>query len=300
MKNSTRFLMFCFAAVAVVGQTTESLADAKRECIATNESAQSQRDEHYLIQARDLFRQCANDRCPKVIRKDCADAVSDLDRRIPSVVCRVKSTSGSDVVTAKAFLDGQAVAELSDGRELTLDPGVHEFRFESSGYLPKSVKLVVSEGEQRRTIDVVLDTDSPLPARSASVAPPPPALLPNSSTAKSSSPIPYVLAGLGVVAIGVGAGFYYAGMHKRSDHISAGCSTQSQCDSEKSSIRSKLLVGDVLTGVGLVSVVTGVVWAFRGQKESEISGAAAPPAQSAVFDLRAISGGAMSSASFVF
>ena len=297
MKPSTRLSILSLFTLALVVDAHSAFADSKSECIATNETAQLERDSHRLIRARELYRQCASDQCPRVIRKDCAAAATDLDKRIPSVVARVKNPDGSDIVGVKGLLDGQVVAELADGQELLLDPGPHELRFEADGHLPKDVKLVVAEGEQRRAVDVVMDVDRPAPAKARVVAPVPAAPV---APASSSSGVPtgaYVVGGAGLVALGVGAGFYYVGLRQRSDDISNGCVTQSECDDRKSSIRTKLLVGDVLSGVGVVGLVSGVVWALSGPDEREVNESASPPVGSASVDVLPTPGGAMASGS---
>lgn len=295
MKHATRLSILGVVAFALLGQTHHAFADAKSECIATNESAQFERDSHHLIRARELYRECSNDRCPSVIRKDCAAAAADLDKRIPSVVARVKNPEGADLVNVRGVVDGQVAPELSDGRELILDPGKHKLRFEVDGYLPVDVDLIAVAGERRRAVDVVMKPEQLVPVKAPATAP-----TPVPAVADSTSGVPtgaYVVGGIGLVFLGVGAGFYYAGLQQRSDDISSGCATQSECDDQKSGIRTKLVVGDVLAGLGVVGVVTGVVWAFNGQGQRE---AVRSPEGTALVDVRPTRGGALASASITF
>ena len=45
---------------------------------------------------------------------------------------------------------------------VTVDPGKHTFRFETSGFIAKSEVVLVKEGERGRVVDVVLEPEAGL------------------------------------------------------------------------------------------------------------------------------------------
>lgn len=278
------------ATLAILASTASALADDKQECISASEAAQKSRDDRHLSKAREQFLLCSRDVCPSAVRKDCTEAMADLDKRMPSIVVRAKDNKGVDLVTVSVTIDGKLAADTLDGRSLPLDPGVHQFSFETPGQKTVEQKIVIGEGERDRP--VVITFGATEGGNGGSTAP-----------ESKGAPIgAFVLIGAGVVAAGVGAVFYAMGLGQRSTDLTSGCgATQSACDDEKSSIKTKLVVGDILTGVGIVGVVGGVVWAVVHYTSGSKEKTPAPTAAfSPRFDLRALPGGGAASAGFSF
>jgi len=67
-------------------------ADAKKACVAASTEGQTARDDGKLMDARKSFLSCARDECPAVVRKSCAQWLTDVEDRIPSAVIRVGCT----------------------------------------------------------------------------------------------------------------------------------------------------------------------------------------------------------------
>ncbi len=235
-------------AAAILSSSSWAFADDKQECISASEGAQKQRDDRHLTKAREQFLVCSRDVCPGAVRKDCIEAMADIDKRMPSVVVRAKDGKGMDLVTVSVTIDGKLAADTLDGKSIRLDPGVHQFSFETPGQTTIDQKVVVAEGEHDRSVVITFGATQ----TSAAAEP-----------EKKGAPIgAFVVIGAGVVSAGVGAVFYALGLGQRSTDLSSGCgATQTACDDEKSSIKTKLVVGDILTGVGIVGVVGGVIWA---------------------------------------
>ena len=250
-------------AALILGCVTCSIAaraDDKSDCIAASEKAQSLRDDRKLLDARAQFLVCARDACPAAIRKDCADQVGAVQQRTPSVVLHAKDRAGQDLVAVKVTADGKPVTEQLDGRSIPLDPGVHTFRFEAAGSEPVEQKIVLAEGEHDRAVSARFGGGET--AASAGLG---------ARTEKRGAPVgAFVLGGVGLVAMGVGAAFWGIGLgEKSSDETTCKPScTAAQVDS----IREKLVIGDVVFFSGAAVLATGLVWTLvhyaTGQKES--------------------------------
>ncbi len=281
-------LLASAVAAAILSSSSWAFADDKLDCISASEGAQKQREDRHLTKAREQFLVCSRDVCPGAVRKDCIEAMSDIDKRMPSVVVRAKDGKGVDLVTVSVTIDGKLAADTLDGKSIRLDPGVHQFSFETPGQTTVDQKVVVAEGEHDRPVvitfgAVVGSTAEPDENKSAPVG-------------------AFVLIGAGVVSASVGAVFYALGLGQRSTDLTNGCgATQAACDDEKSSIKTKLVVGDVLTGIGIVGVVGGVVWAIVHYTAVPSNKEATPAAAfSPRFDLRTQQGGGVATAGFAF
>jgi hypothetical protein len=278
------------AALAAILVALPAIADDKTECIAASEKAQQLRDEHKLTQAREKLLSCGREVCPGPVKKDCAEQLADLDRKMPSVVIRAKDKAGNDAVAVKVSADGMPLGETLDGRAIPIDPGVHTFRFEMAGAEPIEQKVVVAEGEQNRTVMASFGGVGEAPG------------------GKSSFPVAgVVVGGLGLVAGVIAPIFWSMGLSEKSDlegtcapPKGAGCT-----DSQISSVRTKLAIGDVFLGVGIVGVAVGTVLIVTHSTGGPKStGAAAPLSRMAAakpfFDVAPLQGGAFASGGFKF
>ena len=222
---------------------TIAWADEKAECVAASEKAQQLKDDRKFIKAREQMLVCARDVCPAAVKKDCADQVADLDKRTPTVVFHVKDKGGQDLVAVKVTSDGNPIAEQLDGRAVTLDPGVHTFRFESAGTEPMEQKIVLAEGERDRNITV-------------SFGKPGGDQVP---TAKKGAPIgAFIVAGVGLVGMGVGAAFWGIGL---GDKGTAETTCKPDCPKTTiDDIHTKLVIGDVAFFAGTAVLAAGLIW----------------------------------------
>lgn len=263
------------AALAALAFPSLARADNKQACIAASELGQKLEGEHKLLAARAQFLACSRDACPGVIKKDCIDALAAVDRRTPSVVVRAKDAKGEDLVVVQVDVDGARVAESLDGKALPLDPGVHEVRLSTAGEEPVVQRLVLVEGERERAVVASFGKPEPKPVD----APPAP---------KRGAPLgAFVVGGAGLLSIGAGLVFYGVGLGERSSAIATGCATTADCEAVKGSVRAKLAVGDIFTGVGVVAVVTSVVWTIV-----HYSSGPSAPAAAHTLDVEPVAGGA--------
>ena len=233
-------------------------ADTHAECIEANELAQAAQMEGHLIQARDIYAHCARDACPRLIRNDCAEALAGLERIIPTFSLRAKDPSGAPVHDVKISVDGTLVSK-HDG--VAVDPGVHWLRFETPEWGAKELRVVAVEGEKDRKIAVSFASKTPSSAK----PPKAPVTTPSPAEDKGIPLGAWITAGVGLAAVGAGGYMYVSGMNQHDDGLNGACGTAQQCEDEKDSIRTKLLIGDVLTGIGLVGITSGVIWGLSAK-----------------------------------
>lgn len=244
-----------------------ALAVGTDECLAAADAGQRLRSTKKLVAARREFVVCAQEVCPGPVRKDCAGWLGDVDASMPSVVPAARDATGADVPDVRLFIDGQLVAPKLVGSSIDLDPGEHVLRFEPKVGPPVDLKVVVREGEKNRPLQVTVGPAAPPPPAS-SAAPPPASVTsappPTATTAKvdAKRPAPvaaYVLAGAGVVGLGV---FTVLGLSGRSDvqHLRDTCAPACP-KSDEDAARRKLLFADIglVAGVASLGVAT---WLF--------------------------------------
>lgn len=279
-------------ALAAIFVALPAIADDKTECIAASEKAQQLRDEHKLTKAREALLACGRDVCPGPVRKDCAEQLADLEKKMPSVVIRAKDKAGNDAVAVKVSSDGVVLGESLDGRAIPLDPGVHTFRFEMAGADPIEQKVVIGEGEQNRTVMASFGgTPGETPGE------------------KAGFPVAgVVVGGLGLIAGAVVAPIFWSmGLGEKSD-LEGTCAPPkgTGCtDSQISSVRTKLVIGDVFLGVGIVGVAVGAVLMLTHSSghTAAATGAAAPARRAEFrpfFDFSPLAGGGFASGGVKF
>jgi hypothetical protein len=240
-------------------------ADEKAECLAASEKAQQLKDDRKFIKAREQFLVCARDVCPAAVKKDCADQVAELDKKTPSVVFHAKDKAGQDLVAVKVTADGAALTEQLDGRSITLDPGVHTFRFEAAGNDPLEQKIVLAEGERDRAVTVNF-------GKGVEAGP-------GGGGHKSAPIAAFVVSGIGLVAMGVGGAFWGIGLgQKGTDEGPGGCKPNCS-QAEIDDIHTKLVIGDIVFFGGVAVLAGGLIWTIvhyasgGGSKEGSAQGA---------------------------
>ncbi len=255
-------------ALAFVASTRAALAETPRACVEAVERGQSLRDKVKLTQAKAAFLVCASSTCPEVIQRDCAQWVSELDGRIPTVILTASDASGHDVVYARVSVDGELFADRLDGIAVPMDPGIHTFRIEPAGGPALQQIVVIREAEKYQKQHFTLPAAS-APAVGAPSPPAPPHTgAPRSSPppvepppARPSAAVAYPAgwrtgAIVAVSAAGVAAASFAAfGIGGIIDvqHLDSTCSTRcpyASVDTAKSYLR----IADVSLGVGVVAL----------------------------------------------
>jgi len=185
------------AVLVSVAAPAQQAAPARQECLGLHEKGQQQRKTSALLEARKTLRACTDEACPSLVREDCLELLSAVERAMPSVSFEVV-VNGQDVTNAKISDSGKVLAQSLNGVPHELDPGVHKFKAEVSGTPPIESTEVIREGEKNRVIRL-------------EYAPPPAPVMPAMAPeAKGRRPVPataWVFGGLAIAAAGVGAAF---------------------------------------------------------------------------------------------
>ncbi len=245
--------------IVVAALLASSLAAAdptKKVCSDAYERAQYARRGLRLREARGLLLVCAQRSCGAAAASDCGRWLGEVEVATPSIVCAATRDAGTaPAATAVTSDDGARLAERLDGVAIPVDPGAHVFRFESAGRAPVTVPLTVREGEKSRLVSVVFPSTHPAPR----VAPAPTVLVvPAAPPATRGSVWPSVT--VGGVGVGLVAGSLVVGLLAKSDFDSlraTGCAPHC-ATSSVSPIETKAVLSDVLLGVGVAAVATGV------------------------------------------
>jgi hypothetical protein len=252
-----RRLLIASLCASVLSSGALARGDDKAECLEASSKGQTARDAHQLLEAREQFRLCARQQCPAVVQRDCAGWLDGVEKDLPSVILRARDGAGADLVDVRVTVDGAPLATRLDGQAIPMNPGMHAFHFELADGTSAEARVVVAEGSQNQLVTTTLGGPGPqlpaTPARSAATVPPAP------GGASPWRTLGWVLSGVGVVGLGVGAGFGVAAM---SDKGSANCAGK-VCDAGPlASARNAataanvgLAVGGVLAGAGLALVL---------------------------------------------
>jgi type II secretory pathway pseudopilin PulG len=236
----------------------------QQQCIAAAESGQQLRSSGKLRDARKAFGPCTSNACAAVIRRDCGRWIDEIDAATPTFTVRLQDERGVDVSDGKVLVDGEVVSSAGEGHATPIDPGMHRVVWErEAGNI--SEELVMHEGEHNRV--VVLRVPATIGPPSQADAPP--------VETKHGNPVPWIVGTAGVVLMAAGGAFWGLGLHDRSN-LSVSCAGAHSCvQADVDASRTKLIVGDVLVGVGVVALAGAVYLWVRQSSGSSTSSAAA-------------------------
>jgi len=276
------------ASGAAYAQAAEGPQDPKAACAAAAERGQTDRDEGRLLDARRQLLTCADDACPAIVRRSCAQWLSEIESRIPSIVLRVVDASDRDLTRASVSVDGAPIA--LDGRPIALDPGQHriEVKVEQKPR-PTAYEFLAVEGESTRLVRIELADSAPTAAQVAAAA----ALsapAPSKQPRDSSFVIPtgaWILAGTSALALG---SFAYFGVSAANDRADLAHDCSPTCTrAQTRSARDKALAADLALGIGLATLAGSVAWVWLAQPSParpDVSASIAPVPGGAVATLR--------------
>jgi hypothetical protein len=221
----------------------------QQQCIAAAESGQQLRSTSKLIEARRAFGACTANTCPAVIRRDCGRWIDELDLATPTITVKLEDATGAEVAEGRVLMDGEPLPRASDGRATPIDPGVHRFAWLRDEGSSVEEQFIVREGEHNRVLVLRVPP--------VTLGPPPPV----TREAPAPGPLPWVVGGAGVALATAGVIFWGIGLNDRSTLSSTCASSHSCAQSDVESSHTKLVIGDVLIGVGLVAMV-GAAYLF--------------------------------------
>ena len=253
--------------LAVLAPCRAAFADAtKDQCVEADTAAQTERRALHFRAARSQLEVCARPVCPKLVREDCTQRLSDLDATTPSIVFAAKDAAGEDVLAVRVTMDGAPFATELAGVALPVDPGVHTFTFDSDGAATVTKKVVIREGEKGRQERIVLAAPGavvvPTPAASEQPAPLPPASASTSSwTSQKTAAV--TLGAVGVVGIIVGSVMgglsFSTWSSSESECSNTSCTNRTQALSDHNTATTFATVSDIGFLAGGALVATGVV-----------------------------------------
>ncbi len=180
--------------------------------------------------------------------------VVELDKRIARLTIQLAPTAPANTTVKR---DDVNLQSASFGSALPIESGKHVLVVTADGYEPKTFDLMLSAGESQT---VVVEPGAQLPAPPPSAAPqtdaPPPE---HSDTLRTTA---FVLGGVGVVGIGVGAIFGLRASSKWSDAKDAckpgACGPDSAAQSDKDSASSAGTISTITFIVGGAALATGI------------------------------------------
>jgi hypothetical protein len=222
----------------------------KEACVAAYSSSQRLAHDGKLHQAKGALLVCARDPCPAVLQRDCAVWLTEIDKRMPTVVVSARATDGTPVVDAQVRFDDEPAVNNLDGRAVEVDPGEHAARLLRRGMPEISMRWVAHEGEKSQRLEFVVpsaEAVKPLavPARAPAEAAP---------TARRAAPVWPIYLSFGVAAAATGSFSYFAlsGDAQQRNTLDACRGHCAQGDVDD--VHRNYLFADISLAVGLVAL----------------------------------------------
>jgi hypothetical protein len=244
-----------FRRSASANETRPAKNQVAETCARHAEAGERLKAQGKLFSAKEEFIACAQSSCPKVLQSDCIDWLKRVEEAMPTVLLRVVGAKGDDLPEAVAILDGKPFT-LGSGLPIALDPGTHELR-------------VDYRREQKRLSFLVFESDKKKPVQvqfGQAIADPTPPPQPRVSL----FPAWVGIATAGVFAVTTGV-FWVWGRSERGT-LANGCAKTSNCpESDISSSRTKLIVGDIALGAAVVGGAFGLAWLLIHSGDKPVS-----------------------------
>jgi hypothetical protein len=244
------------------------------DCLLAAEASLKLRGEHKLRLTRTQLLVCSSPSCPSEVRQECMKRIDEVNAAAPTIVLAVKNGAGHEIAAVKVTVDGQVIADHLDGSALSVDPGAHEFTFETSGMPPLTETIILHEGEKDRRETVLLGGGPGAAATKdggveSSGSSEPDTSAAHEGTGSTQRTIGLVTGGVGIAGLAVGTVF---GVLASSSWKSAenDCPAKAGCPSNAVNERSTALTDATLSTVGFIAggvlAATGVVLFFTAPK----------------------------------
>src|SRR5262249_2827602 len=124
-------------------------------CTAAYDDSLRLRADGQLLAARDKLVMCARPACGAVQRR-CASELMQVEADLAWIVPVASDDGGQSLVETTVRMDGRPLLLRVDGRSVTVDPGMHEFTFETAGAPPATLRALIPLGGRNRPIAAVL------------------------------------------------------------------------------------------------------------------------------------------------
>jgi len=251
-------------AVASLASASPVRADERVECAHAYEQSQrfQQKDESY--RALEMARRCARPSCPAILADECKQWEGQLREQVSRLEVTARSADACGPADFTVQIDR---VPRTPPAEIWLDPGIHEVRvIDGATGAVKDETIDISKGE-RRTL--------------AFDFAPAGAVCKTGPTLGAKPPVPrsalvFGIAGGALVLTGLTFGLVGAVKQGDLDECKPNCSSE-----RIEAVRSFFVAGDIVGGVGVVSVVVGAViyMIARSDVQRRTSASAlAPPA----------------------
>jgi hypothetical protein len=193
-----------------------------------------------------------------------ADHARALEPNVPKLLIAVESSSSTEV-----RLDGRVLDAALFGTAIPVDPGEHTASATAPGKQAWSYKVSMAAGQQER-IEVPRLADEVATNRPAPIASQRSAGGDEVAHASGRRVIGYVVAGVGLVGVGVGT---YFGLHASSLHSDGNAHCQATaCDPEgidlQDQARSAASLSTVGFAVGVVGLATGAYLVLTSPRDA--------------------------------
>lgn len=263
----------CALAIAIAVSAYAPSARAANTCLTANDAAQDLRNAGKLREARAQLLVCSRPSCNAVVRADCEKWLKEVDAQMPSLVVRTVDSRGRDVMNARVTID-ETTIDL-DGNAVPVDPGQHVIRAKAkSGDIAEQKALVVI-GEKARVIEIRFNAeltqdglkqepikppnndDPPKDNRDTRGAGP--------SSGESPRVVPLLLAGIGVVSLGV---FGFLEISAQSDFSDLKDTCAPKCPPSRTEpVKDKFVAASVMLGVSAVALGAAAILYFTGRSK---------------------------------
>jgi hypothetical protein len=285
----------CVLALVFQASGAQAAPPTGPTCKAAYQDAERQEQAGHLVDARRLLAGCARAACGKPMLAACTEMFNRVEAEVPTIVPRLLDDKRTDV---EVKIDGETVTSKLDGESIPLDPGLHEFTFSAGGNVFATRKVMIIQGAHDRPIAVTMhaaDNNAERVPETVPVegetgktvvhTPPPepvsPSAAPNVGVPEVPvsdpkpnvlSAVPWVLGGIGVAGVGVGAWLFSTG---KRDRVSVG-------------------IDSTAVGVGALAVAIVLLATSHPSKESP------PPTTSLLIDVQPLHAGAYAAVGATF
>ncbi len=259
-------------AVAIAFVPRARAMDAAESCAVAAEAAQDLRRESKLSAAHAKLVACSGSVCPGVVRKDCVRWLTEVEAALPSLIVRAQDGAGRELTNIRILSDGVVLTQALGGTAMAVDPGSHELSFVLGDKTIKKT-LLIREGEKGRSVNVRF-----------------PGIRPST----------WVMGAFGLAIAGLGTAY---DVRAKVDYnrLRDGWGKTGTCtDAQVDPVRTKLLIGDTLLGVGVVALGIAT-WRFIVDRSDALvsDGPTAGPSPWAP-SLAMVNGGLSATCSFRF
>jgi hypothetical protein len=124
-------------------------------CQNAYKKAQVAEKEGELVRAKRFLRTCAKQKCGKFLEHECTVAFARIESEMPSVVPTATDEAGKPVIDMTLKVDGYVLASKLNGHAVPINPGMHEFSFETkSGAVVARKRIMIVQGQRNRRLAV--------------------------------------------------------------------------------------------------------------------------------------------------